>query len=53
MNGRRYGVFMGVAVNDSPLDVVQVTLLMVYGIYILRTWKTPDRAQVEAVVPRA
>lgn len=36
-----------------PLDVVQVTLLMVYGIYILRTWKTPDRAQYEAVGPRA
>jgi membrane protease YdiL (CAAX protease family) len=25
-----------------PLDVVQVTLLMIYGIYLLRTWKTPD-----------
>ena len=24
-----------------PLDVVQVTLLMVYGIYLLRTWKKP------------
>lgn len=36
-----------------PLDVVQVTLLMLYGIYILRTWKTPDRAQYEVVGPRA
>jgi uncharacterized protein len=25
-----------------PLDVVQVTLLMIYGIYILRTWKQSD-----------
>ena len=25
-----------------PLDVVQVTLLMIYGIYILRTWKNPE-----------
>jgi uncharacterized protein len=24
-----------------PLDVVQVTLLMIYGIYLLRTWKKP------------
>ncbi len=24
-----------------PLDVVQVTLIMIYGIYILRTWKHP------------
>lgn len=24
-----------------PLDVVQVTLLMLYGIYLLRSWKTP------------
>lgn len=27
-----------------PLDVVQVTLLMVYGIYLLRGWKNPDEA---------
>ena len=25
-----------------PLDVVQVTLLMVYGIYLLRGWKNPE-----------
>ena len=25
-----------------PLDVVQVTLIMLYGIYILRTWKHPQ-----------
>ena len=25
-----------------PLDVVQVTLLMIYGIYILRTWEKPE-----------
>lgn len=25
-----------------PLDVVQVTLLMFYGIYLLRTWKTTE-----------
>ncbi|OJX47919.1 MAG: hypothetical protein BGO78_05215 [Chloroflexi bacterium 44-23] len=25
-----------------PLDVVQVTLIMIYGIYILRTWKHPQ-----------
>jgi membrane protease YdiL (CAAX protease family) len=24
-----------------PLDVVQVTLIMLYGVYILRTWKSP------------
>lgn len=27
-----------------PLDVVQVTLLMIYGIYLLRGWKNPDEA---------
>ena len=27
-----------------PLDVVQVTLLMVYGIYLLRGWKNPGEA---------
>lgn len=27
-----------------PLDVVQVTLLMVYGIYLLRGWKNPEEA---------
>jgi membrane protease YdiL (CAAX protease family) len=27
-----------------PLDVVQVTLLMVYGIYLLRGWKNPETA---------
>lgn len=27
-----------------PLDVVQVTLTMLYGIYILRTWKESDTA---------
>ncbi len=36
-----------------PLDVVQVTLLMLYGLYLLRSWKGPDRAQYEAVAPRA
>lgn len=25
-----------------PLDVVQVTLLMIYGIYLLRGWKDPE-----------
>ena len=25
-----------------PLDVVQVTLIMIYGVYILRTWKNPE-----------
>jgi membrane protease YdiL (CAAX protease family) len=25
-----------------PLDVVQVTLLMLYGIYLLRTWKSAE-----------
>ncbi len=25
-----------------PLDVVQVTLLMIYGIYLLRGWKNPE-----------
>ena len=25
-----------------PLDVVQVTLLMIYGIYLLRTWKNQE-----------
>jgi membrane protease YdiL (CAAX protease family) len=25
-----------------PLDVVQVTLLMIYGIYLLRTWKNKE-----------
>ena len=25
-----------------PLDVVQVTLLMIYGIYLLRGWKAPE-----------
>ncbi|MBE0699256.1 MAG: hypothetical protein IH586_20225 [Anaerolineaceae bacterium] len=24
-----------------PLDVVQVTLLILYGIYLLRSWKHP------------
>ncbi len=28
-----------------PLDVVQVTLIMIYGIYILRTWKHPQVVQ--------
>ena len=28
-----------------PLDVVQVTLLMVYGIYLLRSWHEPESAQ--------
>lgn len=27
-----------------PLDVVQVTLLMIYGIYLLRGWKNPEAA---------
>lgn len=27
-----------------PLDVVQVTLLMIYGIYLLRGWKNPEEA---------
>lgn len=27
-----------------PLDVVQVTLLMLYGIYLLRGWKNPEEA---------
>lgn len=27
-----------------PLDVVQVTLLMLYGIYLLRSWKAPVAA---------
>jgi uncharacterized protein len=27
-----------------PLDVVQVTLLMIYGIYLLRDWKNPEMA---------
>jgi uncharacterized protein len=27
-----------------PLDVVQVTLLMIYGIYLLRGWKNPEIA---------
>lgn len=27
-----------------PLDVVQVTLLMIYGIYLLREWKNPEEA---------
>lgn len=25
-----------------PLDVAQVTLLMIYGIYLLRMWKNPE-----------
>ena len=28
-----------------PLDVVQVTLTMIYGIYILRTWKKQEAAK--------
>ncbi len=28
-----------------PLDVVQVTLIMLYGIYLLRTWKVSERVQ--------
>ncbi|MBI3175283.1 MAG: CPBP family intramembrane metalloprotease [Chloroflexi bacterium] len=27
-----------------PLDVVQVTLLMIYGIFLLRGWKNPEEA---------
>jgi membrane protease YdiL (CAAX protease family) len=27
-----------------PLDVVQVTLLMIYGIYLLRGWNNPEEA---------
>lgn len=27
-----------------PLDVVQVTLLMIYGIYLLHGWKNPEEA---------
>ena len=29
-----------------PLDVVQVTLLMIYGIYLLRGWKAPEDSGV-------
>ncbi len=36
-----------------PLDVVQVTLLMFYGIYLLRSWKGPDRAAYEITAPQA
>ncbi len=32
-----------------PLDVVQVTLIMVYGIYILRSWKRQDAAKTVTV----
>ena len=28
-----------------PLDVVQVTLLMIYGIYLLRTWRDPESTE--------
>ncbi len=28
-----------------PLDVVQVTLLMVYGVYLLRTWRDPESTE--------
>jgi hypothetical protein len=27
---------------DIPLDVVQVTLLMIYGIYLLRGWNNSE-----------
>lgn len=30
-----------------PLDVIQVTLIMLYGIYILRTWKSPKSIEVK------
>jgi uncharacterized protein len=30
-----------------PLDVVQVTLLMIYGVYLLRSWKNPETTLVQ------